>query len=303
MRSATYAPAGRGALPSTAVATRTKSGRRAAPLKTVVTELSRRGPHRVLRGDLALAGLPGIVMTPESGISLPAVAFGHGWLQAASRYSGTLTHLASWGIVAAAPATQRGPVPSHTDLAADLRATLDVCTGVRLGPGRISVDPGRLGLAGHSMGAGAAVLATAADPRVRAFVGFATALTSPSAVVAAGRCTVPGLFLNAETGSVTPAEAHAEPIARAWAGPAVTRVIDDAVDVGLVEGRHWGDLLVAGGSERKTQKLFRALATAFLLHHLTGDDYYAEAASAHAALKAAPVAEPPESDDSDTRPR
>lgn len=259
----------------------------ASKLKDVVAGLSRRGPHRVLRGDLALAGLPGVVMAPERGLGLPAIAFGHGWLQPASRYTNTLAHLASWGIVAAAPATQRGPLPSHLALAADLRSTLDICAGVRLGPGQISVDPERLGLVGHSMGAGAAVLATAADERVKAFVGFATAQTSPSAVTAASRCRVPALFLNAETGSVTPAEAHAEPVARAWAGPAVTRCVDDAVDVGLVEGRHWGDLLVAGGSERKTQKVFRALATAFLLHHLTDDERYADAASAHAELEAA----------------
>ena len=65
--------------------------------------LTRRGPHRVLRGDLGFAGLPGTVYTPESGLNLPGVAFGHDWLQGVGRYSGTLEHLASWGVVAAAP--------------------------------------------------------------------------------------------------------------------------------------------------------------------------------------------------------
>src|SRR5436305_7442058 len=88
--------------------------------KTVLEELGRPGPHEVLHGDLALVGLPGVVYTPRSGLGLPAVAFGHGWLQPASRYAGLLRHLASWGIVAAAPATQRGPMPSHRLFAADL---------------------------------------------------------------------------------------------------------------------------------------------------------------------------------------
>lgn len=272
-----------------AAASATVPGVAASKLKDLVAELARRGPHRVLRGDLALAGLSGVVMTPERGLGLPAVAFGHGWLQPTRRYTGTLAHLASWGIVAAAPATQRGPVPSHLELAADLRSALDVCAGVRLGPGEISVNPERLGLVGHSMGAGAAVLATADDDRVAVFVGFATAETSPSAVAAATRCRVPALFLNAEEGGLTPADVNAEPIARAWAGPAVTRRVGDASDVGLVEGRHYGDLLVSGGSERRTQKVVRALATAFLLHHLTGDKRYAEAASAHAEITAAPA--------------
>ncbi|MGO9925558.1 MAG: hypothetical protein ACLPLP_05270, partial [Mycobacterium sp.] len=31
--------------------------------RKLVAALSRRGPHRVLRGDLAFAGLPGVVYT------------------------------------------------------------------------------------------------------------------------------------------------------------------------------------------------------------------------------------------------
>lgn len=127
--------------------------------KQLLAELSHPGPHEVLRGNLALVGLPGIVFTPRSGLGLPAIAFGHGWLQPTGRYRQLLHHLAGWGVVAAAPATQRGPLPSHRLLAADLLTTLDVITTVRLGPDGISVDPEKLGLAGHSTGGGSAVLA------------------------------------------------------------------------------------------------------------------------------------------------
>ncbi|MDT8909684.1 chlorophyllase/cutinase-like alpha/beta fold protein [Amycolatopsis sp. PS_44_ISF1] len=127
--------------------------------KQLLAELSHQGPHEVLRGNLALVGLPGIVFTPRSGLGLPAIAFGHGWVQPTGRYRQLLHHLASWGVVAAAPATQRGPLPSHRLLATDLLTTLDVITTVRLGPDGISVDPEKLGLAGHSTGGGAAVLA------------------------------------------------------------------------------------------------------------------------------------------------
>ncbi|HKI43609.1 MAG TPA: hypothetical protein VKA66_25335, partial [Mycobacterium sp.] len=58
-----------------------------ARIRKLVAALSRRGPHRVLRGDLAFAGLPGLVYTPEAGLNLPAVAFGHDWLTGAARYS------------------------------------------------------------------------------------------------------------------------------------------------------------------------------------------------------------------------
>jgi len=122
-----------------------------AKTKKLFGALTRRGPHRVLRGDLGFAGLPGTVYTPESGLNLPGVAFGHDWLQGVGRYNGTLEHLASWGIVAAAPDTETGIAPSVLNLAFDLGSTLDIITGVRLGPGKISVHPTKLGLVGHGL--------------------------------------------------------------------------------------------------------------------------------------------------------
>ncbi|NKE63188.1 alpha/beta hydrolase, partial [Lentzea sp. PSKA42] len=153
--------------------------------KQALEQLSRPGPHSVLRGDLALVGLPGVIFTPQSGLGLPAVAFGHGWMQPVRRYHGLLRHLASWGVVAAAPAVERGPLLSSRVLAANLLTTLDICTGVRLGSGDISVDPARVALAGHSMGGGAAVLAASEGDRVRAVVTLAATETRPSALDAA----------------------------------------------------------------------------------------------------------------------
>jgi len=135
-------------------------GHRVAKTKKLFAALTRRGPHRVLRGDLAFAGLPGLVYTPEKGMNLPGVAFGHDWLVAADRYAGTLEHLASWGIVAAAPSTETSFAPSVLNLAFDLGTTLDIITGVRLGPGKISVHPTKLGVAGHGFGGSAAVWTT-----------------------------------------------------------------------------------------------------------------------------------------------
>lgn len=63
---------------------------RVASTKKLLAALTRRGPHRVLRGDLAFAGVPGVVYTPESGLNLPGIAFGHDWLTRADRYGKTL---------------------------------------------------------------------------------------------------------------------------------------------------------------------------------------------------------------------
>jgi dienelactone hydrolase len=242
--------------------------------KHLLRELSRPGPHRVLRGDLALIGMPGLVLTPASGLGLPAVAFGHGWLQPPIRYRELLRHLASWGIVVAAPATHLGPLGSHRLFAADLRTALDVCVGVRLGDGEISVDPDRLGLAGHGTGGGSAVLAAADDDRVKAVATLAPAQTRPFASEAAARCTVPGLHLVAGRDQVAPAAGNAEPIAHAWAGPVHVEEIPKASHLGFTEGRHWSNLLLPGKAERGTRRVAKAMLTAFFLLHLAGKRDY-----------------------------
>jgi len=228
----------------------------------------------VLRGDLAPAGMPGVVFTPQAGLGLPAVAFGHGWLQPTSRYEELLRHLASWGVVAVAPATQPGALPSYRQFAVDLRTALDVCVGVRLGNGEISVDPGKLGLVGHGMGGGCAVLAAAADDRCRAVATLALAETMPSAVAAARECTMPGLHLAGGKDRVAPPVGHAQPVAKAWGGPVHLRTLPKASHLGFLQGKHWTDLLVDGSPEYSTRRVSRALVTAFLLAHLTGTPDY-----------------------------
>lgn len=233
-------------------------------------ELSRPGPHGVLRGDLALVGMPGVIFTPQSGRGVPAVAFGHGWLQPTSRYEELLHHLASWGVVVAAPGTQPGVLPSHRQFAIDLRTALDLCVGVRLGNGEISVDPGKLGLVGHGMGGGCAVLAAAADDRCRVVATLALTETMPSAVAAARECTMPGMHLAAGKDRVAPPIGHAQPAARAWEGPVQLRTLPKASHLGFLRGQHWTDLLVDGSPEYSTRRASRSLITEFLLRHLTG---------------------------------
>lgn len=246
--------------------------------KHLLDELSRKGPHPVLRGDLALVGLPGLVLTPASGLGLPAVAFGHGWLQPPIRYRELLRHLASWGIVVAAPATHAGPLASHRLLAADLRTALDVCTGVRLGDGNLSVDPARLGVAGHAIGGGCAILAAAltddTGPKIKAVATLAPAETRPYASEAATRCAMPGLHLAGGRDLVAPAPGNAERITQAWAGPVQLRVLPKATHLGFTEGRHWSNLLLHGKADPATHRTARALLTAFFLVHLAGRTEY-----------------------------
>jgi len=244
-----------------------------ARIRKLVAALSRRGPHRVLRGDLAFAGLPGVVYTPEAGLNLPGIAFSHDWLTGTARYSGLLEHLASWGIVAGAPDTERGLAPSVLNLAFDLGTALDIVAGVRLGPGNISVHPAKLGLVGHGFGGSAAVFAAAGMPAKPAAVAaiFPT-ITSPPPEQPAATCKVPGLILTAP-GDPKTLNSNALALSRAW-GTATLRIVRKAQPRGLVEGRRLTKVIGLAGPHRGTQRSVRALVTGYLLYTLGGDKTY-----------------------------
>src|ERR1700751_1623504 len=192
---------------------------RVASTRKLMGTLTRPGPNRVLRGDLAFAGLPGVVYTPEAGLNLPRLAFGHDWLTGVERYSRLLEHLASWVIVAAAPDTARGLAPSVLNLAFDLGTALDIAAGVRLGPGKISVHPAKLGVVGHGFGGSAAVFAAAGmaagAPTPKALVAMFPTVTKPAAEEPAATLKVPGLILTAPGDPMT-LRSNAVELARVW---------------------------------------------------------------------------------------
>jgi dienelactone hydrolase len=254
-----------------------------ARTRKLVAALSRRGPHRVLRGDLAFAGLPGVVYTPEAGLNLPGVAFGHDWLAGAARYSGLLEHLASWGIVGGAPDTERGLAPSVLNFAFDLGTALDIVAGVRLGPGNISVHPAKLGVVGHGFGGSAAVFAAAGMPdKPAALAALFPAVTNPPAEQPAAALKVPGLILTAP-GDPKSLNSNALALDAVW-DAATLRIVHKAEPGGLVEGRRLAKVLGLAGPHRRTQRSVRALLTGYLLHALGGDKKYRDFADPDAKL-------------------
>ncbi len=279
--------------------------------KKLFSALSRRGPHKVLRGDLGFAGIRGVVYTPDSGLHLPGLAFGHDWLTGVEHYTGTLEHLASWGIVTAAADTERGLAPSVLNLAADLDAVLRVISSVRLGGGDISVDPERLGVAGHGFGGSAALFAASTRERIggaastregitgaastregiKAAAAVFPSVTKPSAEAAAASVRVPGLVL-ATPDDATSLRTDALEVAAGW-DSAVLRVVDHAKTSGLAEKRGLRRLAGLPGSSTRTQRAVRALLTGFMLFTLTGDKKYRQFADPAARL---PHCHPPDAD-------
>ena len=251
-----------------------------------LSELSKRGPHRVMEGDLGYTGLPGKVYTPAEGKDLPAVAFGHDWRRDIGAYTETLRHLASWGIAVAAPDTETGLRPDHRGFAADLETALQILAGVRMGNGNVTVSPGKLGLAGHGMGGGAAVLAAVDNDKVQAVAALYPANVAPSAVDAARNLFVPGLVVgpgddsNSLFNPGNPAK-----LAYNWAGEVAYRTVKKGSQQGFSEDGFGARLIGLGANDKKNQATTRALLTGFLLHQLAGEKKYAAFSDAEATGK------------------
>ncbi len=252
--------------------------------KKLLSQLSKPGPHKVLRGDMAIVGLPGTIYTPAAGKDLSGIAFGHGWLTGAKQYYKTLAHLASWGIVAAAPTTEKGMLASDQGLAADLETTLSVISEVRLGAGDITVHKHRLGVAGHGFGASAATLAAASSERVKALAALFPAPTSSAVLPAAQQVKVPTLIVVAP-GELESMTSNALALRRAIPGDhAVLRMASKTENRGLAEGFSVRSKVGAGGNDKTTQRVSRGVLTGFLLHQLTDDSTYSAFSDPHADL-------------------
>lgn len=268
------------------------------PAAKLIKGLARRGPHEVLSGGLEIVGVNGRVYAPAAGDGLPAIAFGHGWMADIARYRDLLYHLASWGIVVAAPNGQKGLLPSDTGLAAQLRSTLSVISHAPLGDGSVTVDPTRVGYAGHGFGASAAVLAASSDvvhgqPPIEV-AGVAAVFPAPTTATllpAAASVTAAGLILAAGR-ELDTFDANARPLARAYGGDVVLRTLPSATSKGLLERRSLKSFIGVNGADKTTHSQVRALLTGFLLYTVGGDETYAGFADAQAVIGKIAVNDP-----------
>ncbi|WP_419221159.1 dienelactone hydrolase family protein [Gordonia sp. CPCC 206044] len=246
----------------------------------LITELTRRGPHRVLRGDLGIVGMSGQVYAPATGRKLPAIAFGHGWLADSRRYRDLLYHFASWGFVTVAPDGNAGALASDAGLAADLRAALRIVSHVSLGMGAVTVDPSRVGIVGHGFGGSAAVFA-AADvqllgqpaPDVAGVAALFPAPTTSSLQPAAALVSAPGLIVSGASELHT-VDSNALPLAQAYGGDVVLRTLGKGNARDLLERRTVKSLIGMNGANSAVHAQVRALCTGFLLDTVADDPEY-----------------------------
>lgn len=229
-----------------------------------------RGPYQVRSGNIDATGIPGIIFTPETAPRAPIVILGHGYLQPVARYEYLLRHLASWGFIAVAPATEQGLLPSYAGLARDMTDCVRLLHDAKLARGRVTVDADRVSFIGHGTGGGAAVLA-AAQHRAQAVVTIAAATVRPSAVEAARQVGAPGLHIVAQRDRISRAAAGGRALALAWGNDDVqVRQLKKASHLAIAAGKHWTSKFLGEKSSKKAQQAVLTTVTAFLLRYGAG---------------------------------
>jgi pimeloyl-ACP methyl ester carboxylesterase len=149
--------------------------------------------------------------------SFPLLIFGHGFLMEWSAYENLWSHFVPRGYVMAFPRTEGGFSPSHQNFALDIAFLASAIQELNDDPDSPLYQSlnGRTAAMGHSMGGGAAVLATSYSDLIDVYLGLAPAETNPSAIAAAQNIAQPVLIISGSADDVTPESNHQIPIYQA----------------------------------------------------------------------------------------
>lgn len=208
-----------------------------------------------------------------AGAPYPAIAFGHGWITAVTRYQSTLEHLASRGYFVIASKSYGGLFPDHSAFADDLRWCLTYLEDLNAAPGswlHEQVDTAAFGVSGHSMGGGASILAAQRDNRIRIVANMAAAETNPSAIAAIAGVQAPVFLIAGDQDSIAPPSGHTIPMYAAALAPRRLPLLDGGSHCGFLDDSFFG--CDSGSLARETQlALTRGLLTAFFNLYLRDD--------------------------------
>jgi dienelactone hydrolase len=146
----------------------------------------------------------------------PIIVFGHGFAMNWDAYSNIWSALVPYGYIMAFPRTESGlfPSPSHGDFGQDIALVAQKMSDA--GQNSNSIFDTKISdytcAMGHSMGGGAAVLASSQSTIFDCYLGLAPAETNPSAIAAAANLQIPSLILSGSNDGVTPPSQHHLPI-------------------------------------------------------------------------------------------
>lgn len=251
--------------------------------KELHARLGRRGPHGIDTGDLGFTGTPGTVFVPRDAPSpAPVVGWAHDWTKGPRHYTDTLKHLASWGFVVVAPATDSSPRPHHQHYADNLSASIEDVIQATLGRGAVRADPRRIAVAGHGLGGGVAAMLAAQRTDIDAVAMVFPAETVPSAADRANTIDAPALLLSA-SGGVHGEDARS--LHQSWRGELVHRRLEKAIETGLVERNSLVGQIGLADPDRRTHRTVRPLLAGYLLATLAEDETYSAFADPGAKIK------------------
>lgn len=142
----------------------------------------------------------------------PLVVFGHGYLTIYSAYQNIWEALVATGYIVALPRTEGSILPNHLQFGNDLaflpKAFSQASTvSSSLFYKRYSE---KVCVAGHSMGAGAALLSFAGNTNITALAVLAPAETNPSAIAACNGIYIPCLLIAGSNDCITPPNTTAQ---------------------------------------------------------------------------------------------
>jgi predicted dienelactone hydrolase len=127
----------------------------------------------------------------------PVIAFGHGFVMTWDAYKNIWLALVPEGLIVAFPKTEGSASPSHSEFGKDLAfvvSAMDLQGKNASSPFYNKVDTMNC-VMGHSMGGGAAFIATSVSPKIKFIATLAAAETTPSAVKAAASLKIPSLVV------------------------------------------------------------------------------------------------------------
>jgi len=215
----------------------------------------------------------------------PVIVFGHGFSLSVSLYDSLLRHLATHGFIAAGVATEEGLFTGN------LPRYLKDCQAAVIGLRSAGANPGspffqgiasdeRAGIAGHSFGGAAAIVAASQRPDLfSALVTLAATATSPQGVnilAAVSELAVPACHIGASLDSIVPVSANLDPIYAAT--PTTKRLLE------IKDGNHgffhesfgldWLTESPAPIGVAEQQRIVRRYQLAFFRHFVAGSPEY-----------------------------
>jgi predicted dienelactone hydrolase len=163
----------------------------------------------------------------------PVIAFGHGFFIGASSYDSTLRHLASRGYIVVATSSQEFTFnPNREQYIADMSRSVDymIAQNSTAGsPFEGRVNSSQLGISGHSLGGGIALVAASRDSRFKATATLAAAslrdagplgaAPPPYADVEVANLNIPVSLINGSADGVIPVATNGQVIYDAASGP------------------------------------------------------------------------------------